>query len=140
MIAAGPHGNLVVSVLESRRPRVFELVDVVPGELTMLDPRFVECCAPGTLQIVSVVSPHLRRPMTAELLQDETGGVAVRVCAGPEFYHRSVPGFKPYGERTTATVMILGTHRHFPDWDLPVKSDTDRQRSWNFWSQEWTDH
>lgn len=141
VILTASHGNRVVSVLESRRPRVFELVEVPLGGHVLLDAVFVECCVPGTLQIVGVCSLTPDFMVHAELLHDATGQVAVRtMVAEGELMTAGtfLPGFSRYAPvQNLARVMILGTHKHFPDWDLPEKPDEDRERSWNFWAQEW---
>ncbi len=113
------------------------------GGYVMLDPVFVQCCVPGTLQIVSVVSLTPDYLACAELMHDATGQVAVRSMAAEGELPRTgafLPGFSRYSPVVNvARVMIMGTHKHFPDWNLPEKADEDRQRSWDFWAQEWRD-
>lgn len=35
------------------------------------------------------------------------------------------------------SAIVAGINRHFPDWDMPKKSDEARDKSWAFWAQEW---
>jgi hypothetical protein len=37
------------------------------------------------------------------------------------------------------TVTIAGVHKHFPDWENPLKTDEERERSTAFWRKEWAD-
>jgi len=107
----------------------------------MLDPVFVQCCVPGSLQIVSVHSMTPEFLAHAELLHDAAGQVAVRtLTAEGELMTAGsfLPGFSRYASvQNIARVMIMGTHKHFPNWNLPAKSASEAQRSWDFWSQEW---
>lgn len=103
--------------MEGSRPYLFDILRVPCGTHPLRD-KFLAAVVPGTLQVFSVVANRACQA-SAQVV-----GTHVVVSASVE--------------AVELTVMVTGVHKHFPDWDLPLKSDEQRERSQQFWAQEWS--
>jgi hypothetical protein len=43
----------------------------------------------------------------------------------------------PIGLAVNVTIIVAGIHRHFPDWDMPHRTDAEAQKSWEFFNGEY---
>lgn len=113
-----PLGNLVFSCFEGSRPTLFDVYRGETGEAIALRPGFVAACAPGTLRVFSVV-PDDPCDFGADIEKN-----AVRVDADAQ---------------TGCQVIVAGTHKDFPTWDMQRVSEESRLRSKAFFGREWRD-
>lgn len=109
-------GNIGFSCLESARPYLFHVVRGRSGEYALPD-GFVDSLAPDTLGILSAV-PNALCGHSCRM-------VGRRVVINSD------------DEGAQFSVVVYGVNRHFPDWDMPLKTDQERDCSWKFWRQEW---
>lgn len=110
-------GNIGFSCLEGARPYLFDVLTMGAGQQS-LRIGFRASVVPGSLEIMSAVTDALTECRV--WLEDSV----VRMKA-------------PAGVR--CQVVICGINRHFPSWDMPLKTDAERDCSWRFWSQEYRD-
>ncbi|MEP6671713.1 MAG: hypothetical protein ABJF10_21310 [Chthoniobacter sp.] len=120
-------GNIAFSCFEGARPMVFDvyqvetisqrvLSDDFEGQLA-LRPDFVASAVPESLFVFSV-APDYPSPFACRIRENH-------VCVLTK-------------ERAArVTVVVAGIHRDFPDWDMPHKTDAQREKSRAFWGQEW---
>jgi hypothetical protein len=141
-------GNIAFSCLEGAQPMIFDIYRT-RGESTLdLRPDFVASAVPGSLFVFSAVADV---PCTVGC-RVEGAQVMVRVGCGP--HERSAPDSGeaaglpvPVQAQSSlesneltqpgVTVTVAGVHRHFPDWDMPHRSDAEAQRSWDFFNGEY---
>lgn len=109
-------GNIAFSCFEGARPMLFDVYHGAIGDAVPLRPDFVASVVPGSLFVFSLVTSSAM----------PVGG---RVADGLLL----TEGVR----RVAFTAVVAGIHRHFPDWDLPRKSDAEREHSWAWWAQEW---
>lgn len=112
-----PYGNVAFACMEGNRPYLFDVLRVKAGT-HLLRPRFLAAVVPGSLIAMGAVP-------------DRACGVSVIVVGSGVVVNAT-------DNNAIITLTIAGTHKHFPDWDLPLKSDAQREKSINFWAQEWT--
>lgn len=111
-------GNIVFSCLEGARPWLFDIMRINSGRPVPLRGDFLAAIVPGSA-IVQAVVPDYRCEAGARIEADQ---VIVDCLSGMPI---------------RCTVTIAGINRNFPTWDLPRKTDAERERSIAFWSQEW---
>lgn len=115
-VVATQLGNYTFSCMEGTRPYFFDLMTVCVGE-SYIRPGLLVATIPESLFLFSLVPD---RPC--------------RVCG-------RVAGAKIAIESTdpsaTVTVVIAGINKDFPDWNMPQRTDAERDKLWKFLGQEW---
>lgn len=99
---------------------IFDVMEVVSGNPVRLRPDFVSSAVAGSLFVFSLVPEE---PCAI--------GATVR---GSEIEWRAKDD-NDLG--IPVRLVVAGIHLHFPDWDMPRKTDAERERSWGFWEKEW---
>ena len=113
-------GNVVFACFEGARPTLFDVIRGPAGWLR-IRPELIAAAVPGSLYVFSAV-PHTPCALGAYIFDQ-----AVFVD-----HNLQLPL-----EAVEVTVVVAGIHRDFPDWDMPLVSDAQRERSQAWWGQEW---
>jgi hypothetical protein len=108
-------GNVVFSCFEGSEPMLFDRYYGTVGARILLRDRFTASVVEDSLYVFSIMPPTIGAEVIGnELVTDGPTGANFRAC-------------------------VVGTHRNFPDWDMPLKTDEEAERSWNFLNGEWKD-
>lgn len=112
-------GNIVWSCFEGGVPMLFYYENMTTRDRHReLRPKFLESIVPGSAEVGAIVSD-------------------VPCVLGASIHDKLL--YLDHNGTTQANVrvMITGVHKTFPNWDMPEVSEEVRQRSENFFQQEW---
>lgn len=110
-------GNVAFACFENARPKLFHVYrGVGPCEIELHE-RLTTSVVPGSLHAMSLT--HNKAALMGAKI--EGSKLIVSGPAGMKFI-----------------AVVAGTHKDFPDWDMPLVSDEAAQRSRKFWSGEHT--
>lgn len=108
-----PIGNVVFSCFEGAQPMLFDIYAGRVGDRVPLRDRFSASLVDNSVFAFSVVPPSLGAEVVdGELKMDGPAG-------------------------TPFLAVVAGVNRHFPDWDMPLKTDEEAKRSKDFFAREW---
>jgi len=108
-------GNVAFSPMEGAEPTIFDVYRVLSPSVVKLREKFVFSALKGSLELFSVVSNR------AGVINAEMDGEQVIVSGL---------------DGAQVTIVVSGTHRRFPNVDMPLVSDIDEARSRRFWAGE----
>lgn len=109
-------GNFTFSCVEGTRPYLFDIMKMPVGE-SKIRQGLTQAAVTGSLFVWG-------------LSADKPGRVSAEVTDDIVSAQADDPA-------SNLTVVVAGVNRHFPEWQMPQRTDQERDSLWRFLGQEW---